>query len=146
MFPRFPSLVLPPPTRPLRCIDLLIFLLALCLLVPYSDIRLASCLPHALRTECKSLPDEGLALILESTSASIELLSVEGCVALTDAGLRGLSLCAGLRSLNLSSCTRITDAALRDLPLRCPKLAVLLLRRCPLVRALFLLGISQILV
>jgi hypothetical protein len=90
----------------------------------------------ALLPGCTGLLDEGLAEILRSASTALESLSVEGCTGLTDSWLSNLSLCPNLRSLDASSCPRITDATLKDLPLRCPRLTALHLRRCPLVRPL----------
>ena len=58
-----------------------------------------------------------------SPEASVERVSLRGCAALTDAGLRSVSVtCGGLRRLELRGCPRVTSAGLDAVLESCPAL------------------------
>ena len=58
-----------------------------------------------------------------SPDASVERVSLRGCAAVTDAGLRSVSVtCGGLRRLELRGCPRVTNAGLDEVLESCPAL------------------------
>ena len=58
-----------------------------------------------------------------SPEASVERLKINGCAAITDAGLRSVSVtCGGLRKLELRGCSRVTNAGLDEVLESCPAL------------------------
>ena len=65
-----------------------------------------------------------LSLICRATpEASVERMNINGCAAITDSGLRSVSVtCAGLRKLELRGCQRVTNAGLDEVLESCPAL------------------------
>ena len=67
---------------------------------------------HAVNLICRASPE-----------ASVERMAINGCAAITDSGLRSVSVtCAGLRKLELRGCQRVTNAGLDEVFESCPAL------------------------
>ena len=58
-----------------------------------------------------------------SPEASVERVTINGCAAIADSGLRSVSVtCGGLRKLELRGCQRVTNAGLDEVLESCPAL------------------------
>ena len=100
----------------------------------------ASCLSHQLLPLCGrlreahfsgivSIDDQFVHLLCKSCS-SVQTLSLQKCVQITDASLCWMADYLWLESIDLSGCYRITDDGLDVLTLACTGLQRVYLRRC----------------